>query len=90
MLPAMVPKLRRPGRCLRKLVIDSVSGVSKRNPTRRWPMGTVHDVLQRVIDLYESIIYHWKDTLGCRAFDVGAKDFRVYNRLLRRRASEGT
>jgi len=52
-------------------------------------MGTVHDVLQRVIDLYESIIYHWKDTLGCRAFDVGAKDFRVY-RLLRRRALEGT
>lgn len=69
MLPAMVPKRRRLGRCLWKLIIDSVSGISKRSPTRRWPMDAVHDVLQRMIDLYESIIYHWKDTLGCRAFD---------------------
>lgn len=32
-------------------------------------MDTVHDVLQRMTDLYESILYHWKGALGCRAFD---------------------
>ncbi len=73
MLPAMVPKWQRLRRCLWKLIINSVSGISKRSPTRRWLMDTVHDVLQQILNLYESIIYHWNDTLGVRAFDQARK-----------------